>query len=115
LLALAGVHHFVHVSRIRVNGYQVSNWTFRKVNQKYLGSFEMWCWRRLEKISWSDRVTNKVVRTVKEGRYILLTIKRRKANWIDRILRRNCLLKYVLFLRKDRGKDISGGKMRKKM
>jgi hypothetical protein len=25
-------------------------WTLRKVDQKCLGSFEMWCWRRLEKI-----------------------------------------------------------------
>jgi hypothetical protein len=23
------------------------NWTLQKVNQKYLKSFEMWCWRRI--------------------------------------------------------------------
>jgi hypothetical protein len=33
------------------------NWTLRAVDQKYLGSFEMWCWRR-EKISWTDHVGN---------------------------------------------------------
>jgi hypothetical protein len=33
-------------------------WTLRKVDQKYLESFEMWCWRRMEKISWTDRVRN---------------------------------------------------------
>jgi hypothetical protein len=32
--------------------------SLRKVDLKYLGSFEMWCWRRLEKISWTDRVRN---------------------------------------------------------
>jgi len=26
--------------------------------QKYLESFEMWCWRRMEKISWTDHVRN---------------------------------------------------------
>jgi hypothetical protein len=26
-------------------------WTYRAVDQKYLESFEMWCWRRMEKIS----------------------------------------------------------------
>jgi hypothetical protein len=36
-------------------------WTFRDVDQKYLESFEMWCWRRLEKISWTDRVRNEEV------------------------------------------------------
>jgi hypothetical protein len=33
-------------------------WTLRKVDQKYLGSFGMWCWRRMEKIIWTDRVRN---------------------------------------------------------
>jgi hypothetical protein len=32
---------------------------------------------------------------VKEERNILHTIKRRNANWIGHILRRNCLLKHV--------------------
>jgi hypothetical protein len=32
---------------------------------------------------------------VKEERNIVHTIKRRKANWIGHILRRNCLLKHV--------------------
>jgi hypothetical protein len=39
-------------------------------------SFEMWCWRRMEKISWTDRVRNEgVLHRVKEERNILHTIK----------------------------------------
>jgi hypothetical protein len=30
----------------------------RRVDQKYLGSFQMWFWRRIEKIRWTDRVRN---------------------------------------------------------
>jgi len=30
----------------------------RAADQKYLESFEMWCWRRMEKISWTDHVRN---------------------------------------------------------
>jgi hypothetical protein len=37
-----------------------------------------------------------VLHRVKEERNIVHTIKRRKANWIGHILRRNCLLKYVI-------------------
>ena len=29
--------------------------------QKRLESFEMWCWRRMEKISWTDHVRNEEV------------------------------------------------------
>jgi hypothetical protein len=38
--------------------YGTETWTLRKVDQKYLESFEKWCWRRMEKISWTDRVRN---------------------------------------------------------
>jgi hypothetical protein len=35
-------------------------WTLRKVDQKYLESFDMWWWRKME-ISWTDRVKNEEV------------------------------------------------------
>jgi hypothetical protein len=67
------------------------------VDQKYLESFEMWCWRRIEKISWTDRVRNEeVLLRVKGERNIVHTVKRRKDNWIVYILRRNCILKEVI-------------------
>jgi hypothetical protein len=76
--------------------YGAETWTLRKV-EKYLESFKMWYWRRMENISRTDRVRNEeVLHRVKEERNILHTIKIRKANWIGHILRRNCLLKYVI-------------------
>jgi hypothetical protein len=51
----------------------------------------------MEKISWTDRVNNKaILHRVKEGRNIIHTIRRRKANWIGHILRRNCLIKHII-------------------
>jgi hypothetical protein len=51
----------------------------------------------LEKIRQTDHVRNSaVLRTVKGEKDILRTIKRRKANWIGHILRRNCLIKHVI-------------------
>jgi hypothetical protein len=48
-------------------------------------------------ISWTDNVRNEeVLHRVKEERNILHRIKRRRANWIGQILRRNCLLKHVI-------------------
>jgi hypothetical protein len=77
--------------------YGAETWTLRKMDQKYLESFEMWRCRRMEKISWTDRVRNEeVLHRVKVERNILHTIKRRKANWIGHNLRRNCLLKHMI-------------------
>ena len=39
--------------------YGAETWTLRAAGQKYLESFEMWCWRRMEKISWTDHVRMK--------------------------------------------------------
>jgi hypothetical protein len=48
-----------------------------EVNQKHFERFEMCSWRRVEKISWTDRVGNdKVLQSVKEERNILHTIKK---------------------------------------
>ena len=56
----------------------------------------MWCWRRMEKISWTDHVRNEVLLRVNEQRNILHDIRKRKANWIGHILRRNCLVKQII-------------------
>ena len=61
--------------------YGAETWTLRAVDRKYLESFEMWCWRRMEKISWTDHVRNEeVLFTVNEQRNILHEIRKRKAN-----------------------------------
>jgi hypothetical protein len=77
--------------------YGAETWTFQKLDQKYLESFEVWCWRRMEKKRWTSRVNNEaVLRRVKEERNILHTIRRKKANWTGHILRRNCLLSHII-------------------
>ena len=51
----------------------------------------------MEKISWTDHVRNEeVLLQVNEQRNILREIRKRKANCIGHILRRNCLLKQVI-------------------
>ena len=80
-----------------ISGYGAENWTLRATDQKYLESCEIWCWRRMEKISWTDHVRNEeVLLRVNEQRNILHEIRKRKADWIGHILRRNCLLKQVI-------------------
>jgi len=61
--------------------YGAETWTLRAADQKYLDIFETWCWRRMEKIIWTDRVRNEeVLLRIKEQRNILHEIRKRKAN-----------------------------------
>ena len=88
------------------------NWTLREGDQKYLESSEMWFWRRMKKISWTDRVRNEeALQRGNEERNILHAIRRRKAKRIGHILRRNCPLKHVI---EGKVEERSDGKTRKK-
>ena len=85
-----------YIWSIALNGAET--WTLQKVGQKYLESFEMWCWRRMEKISRINHERNEeVLQRAEEERNILHTIKRKKAYWNVHTLRRNCLLRGLFF------------------
>jgi hypothetical protein len=72
--------------------YGADTWTLRAVDEKHLENFEMWCWRRMAKISWTEHVRNEgVLLRVKKHE-----ISKKKANRIGHILRRNCLLQRVI-------------------
>ena len=76
--------------------YGAETWRLLKADYKYFENFEMWCWRRMTKIRWMDRVKNgEVLHGVKEERNNLNIIKRKQASCIGHILRRNCSLKHV--------------------
>ena len=58
------VHCYIWTTAL--NG--AATWTLWKEDQKYLGRFEMWGWRRIEMINMKNK---EVLDRVKEGRNIL--------------------------------------------
>jgi hypothetical protein len=86
----------LNLRKILVKCYSCSwNMNTSKSRSQSPGKFGMWCWKRMDKISWTDHVISEVLKRVK-GRSILQTVRRRKTNWIGHILRRNCFLKRVI-------------------
>jgi hypothetical protein len=75
---------------------------------------ETWtCWRRMEKVNWTDHVRNEeVLLRTKEQRNILHEIGKRKANCIGQILRRNCLLRQVIEGKIKGGIEVTGRRVR---
>jgi hypothetical protein len=85
-------------------------WTLRRSGQKYLERFEMWYWRKMEKINWIDTVRNEaVLRRVKEDSISLRKIKKRKTNGVGNIVRMNFLLKYVMEGKLEGRVEVTGG------
>jgi hypothetical protein len=70
--------------------------TLRKVNQKQLGSFEIWCWRSKSQ----------------GGEEYPTCDKKKEGYWIGYDLRRQCLLKHVIT--EGKGKGRSDGKTEEK-
>jgi len=69
----------------------------------------------MEKISWTNLVRNEdVLLRAKEQRNILHEIRKRKANWIGHILRRNCLLQRVIEGEIQRRIEVTGRRGRRR-
>jgi hypothetical protein len=68
----------------------------------------------MEKISWTDHVRNEdVLLRVKEHGNILREIRKRKVNRIGHILRRNCLLQWVIEGKIQGGIEVTGRRGRR--
>ena len=39
--------------------YGYESWTIKKAEHQRIDVFELWCWRRLLKVPWTARITNK--------------------------------------------------------
>ena len=77
--------------------YAAETWTYKKEDIWRLDSFEMWVWRKMEKINWRDMKTNEeVLQMVQEERSLMDVIWRRKKTWIGHILRGESLLRKVI-------------------
>ena len=72
----------------------------------------------MKKISWTDHMRNEdVLLRVKEERNILHEIRKRKANCVGHILRRNCLLQPAIEGKIQGGIEVTGrrGRRRRKL
>ena len=68
--------------------YGCETWTMRKEEMDRLAAFEMWIWRRMEKISWTEKKSNEeILRLVGEERCMLEVIAKRKKAWIGHVVR----------------------------
>ena len=71
--------------------------TLRKVDIQRLEWFEMWIWRRLMKISWTEhRANQEVLDMADENRSLMNIIRQKQKNWLGHVLRSESLLCTVL-------------------
>lgn len=68
--------------------YGMESWTLHKETTKRLEAFEMWVYRRMLRIPWTDKITNiDVLRRMGKDTEILFTVKERKLQYLGHISR----------------------------
>ena len=69
--------------------YGCESWTITEEIRKRIEAFEMWCYRRMLKIKWTDRVTNEEVlrRAGVSEKQLFTIVCRRKLKFAGHIIR----------------------------
>ena len=77
--------------------YGCETWTLVPACVKKLQAFEMWVYRKLLKISWTQKLTNAEIRNrIQEKEYIMPTIRQRKLAYLGHIVRRDNLHRQLM-------------------
>ena len=77
--------------------YGVETWTLCKETERKLESFEMWCFRRMLRISWVMKISNKeVLNRASKERDLMKTVQKRKLVYVGHVMRGGGLQKTLL-------------------
>lgn len=79
--------------------YESGRWAVKNKERKCLETFQIWLWRREEKIIFREEIINEeVFRRIDDKRKLIAVIRKRKGNWIGHFLRKDCLQKLIMKL-----------------
>lgn len=95
--------------------YGCESWTWNKAMQKKVDAFEMWCYRRMLRISWKDKVTNvEVLRRVNTCLHFMMDMKKRKMKYAGHVLRGSSGMSHLQIMEgRIEGKNKRGAPRRK--
>ena len=101
--------HLVEVMVFPVVMYGCESWTIKKAEHRRIDTFELWCWRRLLRVPWTERRSNQSILKKISPEYSLegLMLKL-KLQYFGNLLRRTDSLEKTLMLGKIEGRRRRG-------
>ena len=79
--------------------YGSESWTVRKKERKKTDAFELWMWRRIIRVLWTEKRTNlSVLEEVKPKRSLEATILRLKLRYFGHVMRAKGSLEWDIML-----------------
>ena len=89
--------------------YEYESWTLKKAEQLKINAFELWCWRRLLRVSWTARRSNQSILKEISPQYSLEGMMLKlKLQYFGHLMRRTNSLEKTLILGKIQGRRRRG-------
>ena len=89
--------------------YGCESWTGKKVERQKIDAFELWCWRRLLRVSWTARRSNQsILKEISPGCSLEGLILKLKLQYFGHLMQRANSLEKTLMLGKIEGRRIRG-------
>ena len=80
-----------------VASYGCESWTTKKAEQKKIAVFEMWCWRKMLRVSWTEKRTNaSIMQQIGTEPMLLNAITKQKLTYFGHVMRAEGLEKSVM-------------------
>ena len=103
-ITLSTKFHLVKAMIFPVVMYGCESWTLKKAEHRRIDAFELWCWRRLLRVSWTARRSNQSILKVISARCSLVGLMLKlKFQYFDHLMRRADSLEKTLMLGKNEG------------
>ena len=100
--------HIVKAKVFPVVMYGCESWTVKKTEHQRIDAFELWCWRRLLRVPWTDRRSNQsILKEISPGCSLEGLMLKLKLQFFGHLMRRTESLGKILMLGK-----IEGGRKR---
>ena len=105
--------HLVKAMVFQVVMYGCESWTVKKTEHRKIDAFELWCWRRLLRVSWSARRSNQsILKEISPGCSLEGLMLKLKLQYFGHLMQRVDSLEKTLGVRRrrdDRGQRRLGG------
>ena len=100
---------FLRATVFAIATYGCESWSLTKNDRKRIDAFEMWCYRRLLRVSWKDKRTNIwVLEKICDKIVLLKNIRERKLRYCGHVIRKNTSLEKQLIQGSVEGRRFRG-------
>ena len=89
--------------------YGCESWTVKKAERRRIDAFELWCWRRPLRVTWTARRSNQsILKDISPGIFLEGLMLKLKLQYFDHLMRRVDSLEKTLMLGRIGGKRRRG-------